>query len=64
MEGRYKVALLVDGRPIMEGWWEERATADRKYLGWIGAYGSRAGARVTLVDEETGDVLTSWPDGP
>ncbi|MGW6928038.1 hypothetical protein ACWGA9_43395 [Streptomyces sp. NPDC054950] len=64
MEGHYKVTLLVDERPVMEGWWEERATAERKYLAWIGEHGSRAGARVTLADEETGDVLTSWPDGP
>ncbi|MFJ9026268.1 hypothetical protein ACIRPU_40835 [Streptomyces sp. NPDC102259] len=61
MEGRYKVTLLVDERPVMQGWWEERATADRKYLAWIGEHGSRAGARVTLTDETTNDVVRSWP---
>ncbi|MFE7928335.1 hypothetical protein ACFU6S_06275 [Streptomyces sp. NPDC057456] len=59
--GRYKVTLAVDGRPTMEGWWEERATADRKYLGWIGEYSNRASARVTLTDATTGDELTKWP---
>lgn len=64
MEGRYNVTLLAHGQPVMEGWWEEHAIAERKYLAWIGEHGSRAGARVTLTDEESGDVLTSWPDGP
>ncbi|MEU5243639.1 hypothetical protein AB0G81_05895 [Streptomyces asoensis] len=64
MEGRYKVTLLVDGRPVMEGWWQERAVAERKYLAWIGEHGSSAKAQATLTDEEGGVVLTSWPDGP
>jgi hypothetical protein len=27
----------------------------------IGEHGSRPGARITLVDEETGETLTEWP---
>jgi hypothetical protein len=46
----------------MHGWWASRATADRKFRTWIGAHGNIAGARVTLVDEETGETLTEWPD--
>ncbi|SHI69092.1 hypothetical protein [Streptomyces sp. 3214.6] len=62
MEGRYRVSLTLGGMPVLQGWWADRATADRKFTTWIGQYGSRAGARVTLTDEETGDLLTSWPD--
>lgn len=46
----------------MHGWWAVRATADRKFRMWIGEHGSVAGARVTLVDEETGTTLTTWPE--
>jgi hypothetical protein len=62
--GRYRVAVTVDGAPFIQGWWNDRATADLKYRGWIGEHGSRPGARVTLADEETGTELTSWPSRP
>ncbi|CAL9598328.1 hypothetical protein [Streptomyces sp. enrichment culture] len=58
---RYHLVLLLDGRPTMHGWWADEAVARRKVASWIGAYG-QAGARVTLTDEETGTVLTEWPD--
>ncbi|WP_426568072.1 hypothetical protein [Streptomyces canus] len=61
--GRYRVTVAIDGAPLIQGWWDDRATADRKYTSWIGEHGGRAGARVTLADERTGSVLTSWPDG-
>lgn len=60
--GRYRLTLAADGRPAMHGWWADRATADRKFRTWIGEHGSVAGARVTLVDEETGTVIHRWPD--
>jgi len=59
--GRYRVRVTVDGEPLIQGWWEEEATARRKYASWIGEHGSRPGARVTLTDEETGTVLTERP---
>ncbi|MFF4761859.1 hypothetical protein [Streptomyces sp. NPDC001292] len=45
----------------MHGWWGERATADRKFRGWVGECGSLPDARVTLVDEQTGKELARWP---
>jgi hypothetical protein len=59
--GRYRVAVSIDGAPFIQGWWNDRATADLKYRGWIGEHGGRPGVRVTLTDEETGETLTTWP---
>lgn len=64
MAGRHRVTLTLGGRPAVQGWWDDRATAEQKYRSWIGAHGGRDGASVTLTDEETGTVLTSWPDEP
>lgn len=58
---RYHLTLSTGPQPVMHGWWGERATADRKFRTWIGEHGSVDGARVTLVDEETGETLTTWP---
>ncbi|MEV6179940.1 hypothetical protein [Streptomyces sp. NPDC052015] len=63
-EGRYKVTVTIDGARLIEGWWDDQATAARKYSSWIGEHGSRPGARVTLTDGAIGTVLTSWPDTP
>jgi hypothetical protein len=49
-------------RPMMQGWWASEATARDKVRDWIGERGNLPDARVTLVDEETGTVLTTWPD--
>ena len=59
---RYHLTLSTGGRPVMHGWWGDRATAERKFARWIGEHGTVAGARVVLVDEEEHLVLTSWPD--
>ncbi|MFE2048039.1 hypothetical protein ACFXAS_05990 [Streptomyces sp. NPDC059459] len=61
--GRYHLTLASDGREMMHGWWGNEATARRKLAAWVGEHGDRPGARVTLVDEETGSVLTEWPAG-
>lgn len=60
--GRYHLTLVIDGRPLMHGWWASEKTARRKFAAWVGENGDRPGARVTLTDEETGAVLTEWPD--
>ncbi|MGV9888412.1 hypothetical protein [Streptomyces sp. NPDC003395] len=60
--GRYHLLLASAGRPVQHGWWNNEATARRKYVSWIGEYGSMPGARVTLTDDETGETLTSWPE--
>lgn len=61
-DGRFHLTLAAAGRPVMHGWWESEATARRKWAAWIGEHGSVPGARITLVDEETGTTLTTWPD--
>jgi hypothetical protein len=59
---RYHLTLSVDGQPAMHGWWSDRGTAGRKLRTWIGERGSMPGTRFTLVDEETGKTLTTWPN--
>ncbi len=61
---RFHLALTVDGQQVMNGWWGSEETARRKFTRWIGEHSTMPGARVTLTDEETGAVLTTWPDGP
>lgn len=58
---RYHLTLTSDSQPAMHGWWASEATARRKLVSWIGGRGSLPGARVTLIDEETGATLTEWP---
>ncbi|WP_109030193.1 hypothetical protein [Streptomyces rubrogriseus] len=60
--GRYRVTVTIDGEPLLQGWWDDEMVARGKYTSWIGEHGSRLGARVTLVDEGTGETLTEWPD--
>lgn len=57
---RFHVTLTSVGRPTMHGWWAVESTARGKVTEWIGL-SKGPGARVTLVDEETGAVLTTWP---
>jgi hypothetical protein len=59
---RYHVTLTIGGRPVMHGWWGAEAVARGKFTRWVGEH-DRPDARITLVDEETGTVLTTWPDG-
>jgi hypothetical protein len=59
---RYHLTLSSAGRPVMHGWWRREPVARGKFRDWIGEHGTLPDARVTLVDEETGDVLTTWPD--
>ncbi|MCX4704389.1 hypothetical protein [Streptomyces sp. NBC_01373] len=60
---RYHLTLSVDDRPVQQGWWGSEATARSKFRAWVGDWGT-PGARVVLVDEETGAVLTTWPEEP
>lgn len=48
----------------MHGWWGSETTARRKFTSWVGEYSTLPDARITLADEETGETLTTWPDGP
>lgn len=62
LPGRYHLTLTTAGRTVQQGWWGSEATARRKFSTWVGAHGAIPDARVTLVDEETGTVLTTWPE--
>jgi hypothetical protein len=59
---RYHLTLSAGGRPVMQGWWGREDVARSKFTVTVGQYGALPGARVSLVDEETGETLTSWPD--
>jgi hypothetical protein len=62
--GRYHLLLTTRGRPIQHGWWASEDTARDKFRRWVGAVGSTPDPWVTLADEETGTVLTAWPEEP
>lgn len=57
---RYHLTLTSAGRPVMHGWWPLESTARAKLTEWRRA--GVADARVVLVDEETGALLTEWPE--
>jgi len=59
---RYHLTLTSAGRRVMEGWWGVEATARDQLAVWVGSWGELPDARVTLVDEETGTLLTEWPE--
>ncbi|MEZ3180835.1 hypothetical protein KYY02_19710 [Streptomyces pimonensis] len=58
---RYHLVLSSAGRPVAQGWWGSETTARDKFTEWVGEWG-KPGAQVTLLDEETGETLTEWPD--
>lgn len=60
---RYHLTLIADGQPVAHGWWADEEVARRRFTEWVGEHG-QPGVRVTLVDEETGTVLTVWPEEP
>ncbi|RPE38994.1 hypothetical protein EDD90_1944 [Streptomyces sp. Ag109_O5-1] len=60
----FHLVLSIDSGPIMHGWWVSEVTAREKFSAWVDERGSMPRARVTLADEETGAVLTSWPEEP
>lgn len=59
---RYHLTLTSSGRRVLQGWWGDRSVAEGKFRRWIGEHGALPDPRVTLVDEETGAMLTTWPD--
>jgi hypothetical protein len=61
--GRYHLVLTIDGQPVLHGWRQSEATARHKHMTLVGEQG-RPGVRLTLADEETGIVLTTWPKTP
>lgn len=61
---RYHLLLTTAGRPAQHGWWGSETVARAKFRDWIGEHGGLPDARVTLVDEESGETLTTWPEEP
>jgi hypothetical protein len=61
---RFHLTLTSAGRPVMQGWWSLEATARDQLAVWVGSWGTLPDARITLVDEETDVVLTTWPEEP
>jgi hypothetical protein len=59
---RYHLTLSSAGEPVMQGWWPLEATARDQLPVWVGSWGGLPDARITLVDEETGATLTTWPN--
>ncbi len=57
---RFHLTLTSASHPVMHGWWGSEVVARGKFAEWVGS--GVADARVTLVDEETGATLTTWPD--
>lgn len=58
----FHLTLTSADRPVMHGWWAEEATPRRMLPVWVGSWATLPDARITLVDEKTGAVLTTWPD--
>jgi hypothetical protein len=46
----------------MQGWWDDRLTAERMFSSWIGSYGSLPGAAVVLREHaaEGERVVDAW----
>jgi prophage tail gpP-like protein len=57
---RYRLTLHLDGRRVLDGWWDSEKTARRKFTATVGDYG-RDGAEVALVDTASGETIASWP---
>ncbi|MEV7130117.1 hypothetical protein [Streptomyces sp. NPDC093260] len=51
--GRFHLIAYTEGRPVVHGWWNDRAVADQKFAGWVGEYGGLPDPRIVLVDEES-----------
>ncbi|MFE1198419.1 hypothetical protein ACFW6E_37695 [Streptomyces olivaceoviridis] len=60
--GRYHLLLEPGGRPVRHGWWHCEEVARDKFRRLIGAYGGMPDARVSLFDEDAGEMLATWPD--
>ena len=63
--GRYHLLLTSRGRSVQHGGGgESEEVARRKFRNWVDEVGTMPEPRVTLIDEETGETLTTWPEEP
>ncbi|HEY9370438.1 hypothetical protein [Streptomyces sp.] len=61
---RYRLTLTSDGAVVMQGWWSNRATGERKFISWVGSYSAISDARIVLTEQDddgTERVLQQWP---
>jgi hypothetical protein len=58
--GRYHLVLHTAGRTVQHAGWQSETVARQKLSIWAGDWG-REGVRITLLDEATGETLTTWP---
>lgn len=63
-EQRFHHILTAAGRPAAHGWWASEETVRRKFTLWMGEYGGLPQARICLVDQTTGAVVTAWSREP
>lgn len=54
------LTFAADDAIVATGWWNLHVTAEEKFRDWVGDHG-RDGARITLVDTETEQMIKSWP---
>jgi len=59
---RFHLTLTSAGRPVMHGWWANEETPRGMLPVWVGGWSELPDARIALVDEATGETLTTWPD--
>ncbi|NEB77585.1 hypothetical protein G3I40_20550 [Streptomyces sp. SID14478] len=66
LSGRYHVALSIDRKPVLEGWWNDADTADGKFDKPHKDHEDNAGAHLLLTgwgsDREW--PLREWPTPP
>ncbi|MGP3775425.1 hypothetical protein ACTWJ8_31855 [Streptomyces sp. SDT5-1] len=61
--GRYHVTLARDGVRILDGWWDDPDTADRKFAGLQAQHEEHADTRLRLTEWDSGQEwpLREWP---
>lgn len=58
---RLTLTTTADGT-VMNGLWAATATAERKFLPWIGSYSIMPGARIALAEQGAGDLQADEAD--
>ncbi|WP_329579804.1 hypothetical protein [Streptomyces sp. NBC_01361] len=61
---RYRLTLTSAGAVVMQGWWPDLASAERKFTSWIGSYSAIAEVKIVLSERggENYEAMKQWPD--
>ncbi|MFJ9038938.1 hypothetical protein ACIRF8_20375 [Streptomyces sp. NPDC102406] len=61
--GRYHLSLTIDGARVLDGWWDDADTADRKFDGMRKEHEADDRARLLLTEWDDGREwpLRAWP---